>query len=65
MYPHKEFTEKKGRLRASFTSYRRNPRGGLDITMTVIEEDKHVALDLVDGGDLVNMMTVFSIPRDE
>jgi len=65
MYPAEQFTEPRGQLRASFVSYKRNGRGGLDIMMTVIEEDKHAALDMVDGGDIVNLVEVFAVPRDD
>lgn len=65
MYPPEEFTEERGEVRGSFTTYKRNARGGLDVTVTILEEDKHKALDLVDGGDVVNLITVHAMPRDE
>ncbi len=63
MYEPSEFTEHRGQIRASFNTYRRNGSGGVDIVMTVDEDDKHAAIDLVDGGDIVVLLNVSGIPR--
>lgn len=60
-----EFTDFRGQVRGSFTSYKRSRNGGLEITLVVVEEDKHTALDIVDGGDIVDLIEVRSIPRDD
>ena len=65
MYEESEFTESRGKLRGSFGSYKRNGQGGMDITLTIIPEDRHAALDIVDGGDIVNLITVHAMPEQE
>ncbi len=65
MYEIEEFTEQRGVLRGSFGSYKRNGQGGMDLTLTIIPDDKHEALDIVDGGDIVNLITIHAMPEVE
>jgi hypothetical protein len=65
MYDPKEFTERRGVLRGTFGTYRRNGSGGMDLVITIIPEDRHMALDIVDGGDIVNLITVDAMPEEE
>lgn len=60
-----EFTEHVATIQASFVTYKRNGRGGLDVIMTVDEEYKHEAVDMVDGGDILSLISVKRIPREE
>lgn len=60
-----DFSEHVATIQASFVTYKRNGRGGLDVIMTVDEEHKHEAVDMVDGGDIMSLLTVHRIPRDE
>lgn len=64
MYPPEEFTESAGEIRASLVSYKRNARGGLDLQLTIIEDDKHEAIDLVDGGDFIHLLKVYRMPDE-
>ena len=65
MYDPKDFTELRGALRGTFGTYKRNGQGGMDITLTIIPDDRHAALDIVDGGDIVNLLTVHAMPEEE
>ena len=65
MYDPSEFTEKRGTLRGSFKTYKRNGSGGMDILMTVEPDDRHEALDIIDGGDFVNLIHVYGMPEDD
>lgn len=65
MFDPSEFTEHRGTIRGSFYTYRRNGRGGVDVILTVDDDDKHTAIDLVDGGDIVVLIDVKGVPREE
>jgi hypothetical protein len=65
MFDFADFSEPRGRFRGTFLTYKRNSRGGVDLTLTVDDDDKHSAIDMVDGGDIVVLFTVAGIPRDE
>lgn len=60
-----DFTEDVATIQASFVTYKRNGRGGVDVIMTVDEDHKHEAIDMVDGGDIMSLLIVKRIPRDE
>jgi len=64
-YPVHEFTEEVATIRASLVTYKRNGRGGVDVLMTVDDDDKHTAIDMVDGGDIMSLIKVWRIPRDD
>lgn len=63
MIPNEDFTEPLGSIRASLATYRRNRYGGMEMVVVVDEDDKHLALDLVDGGELMVKLEVFGVPR--
>lgn len=63
MIANDEFTDKLGTIRASLATYRRNRYGGMELTIVVDEDDKHTALDLVDGGELMVKLEVYGVPR--
>lgn len=65
MFDYSQFTEARGIFRGTFLTYKRNGRGGVDVTITIDDDDKHTAIDMVDGGDIVVMFTVAGIPRDD
>lgn len=63
MIPGEDFTQHIGTIRASLATYRRNRYGGMELTIVVDEDDKHTALDLVDGGELMVKLEVYGVPR--
>jgi hypothetical protein len=62
MYQESDYSKPLGTIRGSFTGYRRGTRGGFEIVLLVEDEDKHAAMDLVDG-DFTIMLRCFGVPR--
>lgn len=58
-----EFTAHLATIRVSITDYKRARTGGMVLSMVVDDDDKHDALDLVDGGELMVKLEVYGVPR--
>lgn len=63
MIDNAEFSVHLATIRTSITDYRRSRTGGMVLTMVVDDDDKHEALDLVDGGELMVKLEVYGVPR--
>lgn len=63
MFEAAEFTEHLASMRVAMTNYRRSRTGGMTIEMVVEDDDKHTALDLIDGGEIMVRIEVYGVPR--